>query len=209
MKEIKLLGLSVVTAMLLAACGGGSGGSAPATVAPVDTSSGPLSKYAGIWNQGCQNHEIETTTITATSGGSALSMAQKIEYYENLNCTGAIVATGTYTSPILVAQHVRTEANATVKMLTGETVASSVDVVNATANGAVVNFVGSAVSSSVVNGKTTWKFVFKDTTITRTIEVSSGSVQGAFMLRNGELFFIQAIGNSNTAFAVDSRFVRG
>ncbi|MFZ6719664.1 hypothetical protein [Undibacterium sp. Ji49W] len=208
MRKIKLISLSVLSAMVLAACGGGSGGSATATVAPVDTSSGPLSKYAGVWNQGCQNHEIETTTITATSGGSALSMAQKIEYYENLNCTGAIVATGTYTSPILVAQHVRTEANATVKMLTGETVASSVDVVNATANGAVINFVGSAVSSSVVNGKTTWKFVFKDTTITQTIEVSSGSAQGAFMLRNGELFFAQAIGNSSTAFAVDSRFVR-
>jgi len=210
MKKINLLGLSVMTAMLLSACGGGgSGGSAPATVTPVDTSAGPLSKYAGVWNQGCQNHGIETTTITATNAGSALSMSQKIEYYENVNCTGAIVATGTYTSPVLVAQQVRTEANATVKMLTGETVASSVDVVNATANGAVINFVGSAVSSSVANGKTTWKFVFKDTTITQTIEVSSGSVQGAFMLRNGELFFVQAIGNSTTAFAVDSRYVRG
>ncbi|MFZ6775897.1 hypothetical protein ACO0LD_03630 [Undibacterium sp. Ji83W] len=208
MKEIKLIGLSVMTAMLLAACGGGSGGSAPATVTPVDTSTGPLSKYAGVWNQGCVNHGIETITVAATSAGSALSVSQKIEYYENVNCTGAIVATGTYTSPVLVAQHIRTEANATVKMLTGETVASSVDLVNATANGAVINFVGSAVSSTVVNGKTTWKFVFKDTTITQTIEVSSGSAQGAFMLRNGELFFVQAIGNSPTAFAVDSRYIR-
>ncbi|MFZ6876062.1 hypothetical protein ACO0LF_28705 [Undibacterium sp. Di27W] len=208
MKEIKLIGLSVMAAVLLAACGGGSGGGSTSAVTPADASSGPLSKYVGVWNQGCQNHEIFTTTISATSGGTALSVSQKMEYYENANCTGAIVATGTYASPFLVAQHVRTEANASVKMLTGETVASSVDVVNATASGGAINFVGSAVSSSVVNGKTVWKFVFKDATLTQTIEVSSGSRQGAFMLRNGELFTIQAIGSSSTAFAVESRYVR-
>ncbi|MCH8621015.1 hypothetical protein [Undibacterium sp. TS12] len=208
MKQIKLAGFSAIMAMLLAACGGGSGGSTPATVAPADTGTGPLSKYAGVWNQGCQGRIMETTTITSGSGGSALSVSRKIEYYENLNCAGAVVAMGTYNAPILSAQHVRTEANASVKMLTGETVASSVDVVNASANGAVISFVGNAVSSSVVNGKSVWKITLKDTVFTWTEEVASGSSQGAFMLRNGELFTIQAVGNSATTFAVESRYVR-
>lgn len=208
MREIKLISLSVLSAMVLAACGGGSGGGTSSTTVPTDTSAGPLSKYVGVWNQGCNNHEFVTTTLAATSGGTSLSVTQKTEFFENTNCTGAVVATGTYAQPFLVAQHVRTEPNASVKMLTGETVTASIDVANATASGGAITFVGSAVSSSVVNGKTVWRIAFKEGTLTQTVEIKSGTSQGAFMLRNGEFYTLQVVGNSTTSFAVESRYIR-
>jgi hypothetical protein len=202
---LKKIAILTVIAMGISACGGGGGGSdAAATTAVV----GPLTKYEGTWGQGCDSHERTTYNFTASNGGTSLAITEKSEYFDNAGCTGAIVATGTYSRPEIVAQYNKTEANAPVKMLTGQMVTGSVDVVTAEGSGEAINFTGSGVTSSVVNGKTVWHIVYNGGSNDLTVDIKTGSQQGGLLLLNGELLELDLANASATSFNVNSRYIR-
>lgn len=203
MKNVKLIVVSSISVAFLAACGGG-GGSDTKTAA---TDVGPLTKYEGTWGQGCDSHERDTFTFTASNGGTSLAITEKMEYFANEDCTGAIVATGTYAKPEIALQYTKTEANAPVKMLTGEIITASVDVGTAVGSGEAIKFTGSGVTSSVVNGETVWHIVFNNGSTDLTVDIKSGTQQGALLLRNGELLELSPINSSATSFNVDSRYI--
>lgn len=208
MKGIKLIFVGSIAAAVLTACGGGGGGGGGSDAAPTTAVVGPLTKYEGTWGQGCDSHERDTFTFTASNGGTSLAITEKMEYFANADCTGAIVATGTYAQPEVTAQYTKTEANAPVKMLTGEIVTASVDVVTAVKSGAKVNFTGSGVTSSVVNGETVWHIVFNNNSTDLTVDDVADTAQGALLLLNGELLELSPVNNSATSFNVESRYIR-
>ena len=189
----------------LAACGGGD--SAPATNAPV-TSVGPLTKYEGVWQDDCTGHQRETYTFVASNSGTTLSNTSKNEFFENANCTGAVVATGTYAKPMMIMQHIETVAGASVKLLTGVTITSSIDRVTASSTaGNNLTYVGSGVkSTSVSAGATTAHIVYPNgsTDITNDA-LPTTSMQVAILLENGKFSTLVPIGNSTSTFREQDR----
>ncbi len=205
MKNIKLIAVSSISIAILAACGGGG---SDTTTASTAADVGPLTKYEGVWGQGCDDHSRDTYTFAASNNGTSLAITNKMEYFANENCTGAIVATGTYAQPEVMLQYIKTEANAPVKMLTGEIITASVDVGTAVGSGEAIKFTGSGVTSSVVNGETVWHIVYNNGSTDLTVNDSPGTAQGALLLLNGELLELSPANNSATSFNVDSRYIR-
>lgn len=191
--------VSGIALTVLAACGGGGDAS---TSAP--TSAGPLAKYEGVWQPvaGCNSHRRETSTLAASNSGTTLSNTFKVEYFANADCTGAVVATGTYGKPMLTMQHIETVAAATSKLLTGETVTAAVDRVTVTAAVATFSYTGSGVTSTYVSGGKTYTHIVytNGSTDTQADPVTGTTLEAAVLLRNSELFLLLPIGNSTTSF---------
>lgn len=202
-----VMGVFVAVVFGLAGCGGGGGGSG------IDNSSnpsvaGPLAKYEGTWVQGCDGHNRETTTLTSSNNGNTLTMNLKDEYFANAGCSGAVVATGTYDKPPFVMQLNETITNASVKMLTGGTIAATVDRVTSTGSGAIIKYAGSGVTSSTIVGNTTVShIVYNNGSTDLTSDNSSGGGQGALLLLNGEMFVLNPVSSSTTSFDVFSRYI--
>jgi hypothetical protein len=131
-----------------------------------------------------------------------------MEYFANEYCTGAIVATGTYTQPQIVYQYIKTEENAPVKMINREIITAAVDVGNVIASDQEINFIGSGVTSSVKSGKTVWHIIYNGGSTDLTVDSKSGTTQGGLLLLNGDLLELMPINSSATSFNVNSRYVR-
>lgn len=190
----------------LAGCGGGGGGGSDNSANPSDA--GPLAKYAGTWVQGCNNHNRETTILTSSNNGTTLTHNLKDEYFANADCSGAIVATGTYESPPYIIQSNETVTNATVKMLSGGIISATVDRVTSTNTGSSIKYVGSGVTSSTIIGNKTYShIVYNNGSTDLQNDNSSGGGQGALLLLNGELLVLNPVSNSVTSFDVFSRYI--
>lgn len=85
---------------------------------------------------------------------------------------------------------------------------ASVDVVDAVKSGVKINFTGSGVTSSIVNGETVWRIAYNGGSTDLTIDDSSGTAQGGLLLLNGELLELSPVNNSATSFNVESRYIR-
>jgi hypothetical protein len=81
---------TIALATMLVACGGGGS----STIDPKN----PMIKYVGTYS-GCNNHQELTTTISATGSYQAY-IDTKTDFYQNSDCTGAIVGTHTNSSPV-------------------------------------------------------------------------------------------------------------
>lgn len=185
-------------AMLTSACGGGGGSdTSQPTLPPVAQ---PLAKYAGAWKTACKFHQRETYTLTTSANATQLSIVDQSDYYDNDDCTGAVVATGVYSQPVANLLYASTVANATVKLQTGETVSDTVDRGTGTATSATLSFSGSGVTSAVVNGKTVWHIVYNGGSTDVHVESVSGASPGGLLIRGGQLYFLTAQANSSTAF---------
>ncbi|MRV75131.1 hypothetical protein GJ700_25785 [Duganella sp. FT92W] len=195
-------GLVLLTA--LAACGGGSGGGASGQGLPTQVA-GALQKYEGVWIRPCAAHNRDTMTLAASNGGATLSFTIKTEYFANVDCTGAVVATGTYAQAATVLQYTGTVKDASVRMPNGETVTASVDQGNATATTTPITFTGSGVTSSTVNGKTVWHIQFGQGSTDVQTNLGTGVTSASLALRNGELLVLSVSGNSGNTFNVESR----
>ena len=91
----------VAAASVLSACGGGS--SAGSVVNPPTTA--PFAKYVGDWKDVCQFHHRETITVaTLTASATTATLSDRIDYFENEDCSGALVATGVFSKPIATLQ---------------------------------------------------------------------------------------------------------
>lgn len=193
-------GLVLLTA--LAACGGGSGGSDQGIPTQV---AGALQKYEGVWIRPCAAHNRDTMTLAASNNGTTLSFTIKTEYFANVDCTGGVVATGTYAQAATVLQYTGTVKDANVRMPNGETVTANVDQGNATATTSAITFTGSGVSSTTVNGKTVWHIQFGQGSTDVQTNLGTGVTSASLALHNGELLVLSVSGNGGNTFTVESR----
>ncbi|MEO6320314.1 MAG: hypothetical protein ABIR56_06620, partial [Polaromonas sp.] len=219
--QMKYLAVLLSSTMLVACGGGGSGGSdasvppspslLPAAPSPsqVSPASDELAKYEGVWRTDCLNHMRVTMTSTAI-GSTTFSVMRKEEYFDNADCTGALVATGSYGQLDETVQYSATLANASVKLLTGDTVVASVDPAPSVLAVAPFTFTGSRVKSTYVQGTTYGTITYANgeyVAIAR-LAINGQTTVGALLLRNGELLALVAIGDSTTSFQVNRRYIR-
>ncbi len=191
--------------LVLSACGGGDSDAPPPTVA------GPLAKYEGIWKDGCLSNNRETTTISSSNNGAALAVTFKDEFFDKTGCTGAVVATGTYgpPQPPMTVSYKETVANASVKLLTGQTIQATVDRISAVGSGASMTYAGTGVTGpTIVGGKQTWRIAYSGGNITVQVEPLSGTIDGALLLHNGALLTLTPVGNSTTSYVVETQAFR-
>lgn len=196
MKHILAYAALASSMAMLSACGGGSSSAEP-TLPPVAQ---PFAKYEGAWKTACQFHHRETYTLVSSNNATQLSIVDQSDYYANDDCTGAVVATGVFSQPIAKLLYASTLANATVKLQTGENITDTVDRGTGTGADAQVSFSGSGVTSSIVNGKTVWHIAYNGGSTDVHVDTVQGASPGGLLLRNGQLYFLIAQANTNTAF---------
>ncbi|MDO9199668.1 hypothetical protein [Rhodoferax sp.] len=211
--EIQMKYLAVLlSSMTLVACGGG-GGSASSDASA--SASADLSKYAGVWRQDCVNHMRLTRTATAT-GSRTFSVMTKEEYFDNADCTGALVATGSFGQPDEIVTYAPTLANASVTLQGGGIVTADVDPAASVSAGAPLspvpfNVTGSGVTSTAYVLDTTSAIITYtnlDTTAVVRTALKGQTTIGALLLLNGELLSLVPIGASATSFQVNRRYIR-
>lgn len=196
----------VAAASVLSACGGG-GSSAGSVVNPPTTA--PFAKYVGDWKDVCQFHHRETITVaTLTASATTATLSDRIDYFENEDCSGALVATGVFSKPIATLQYVTTENSATVHLQSGQSLTGAVDRGTATASDATVSFTGSGVSSSVVNGKTVWHIAYNGGGTDIQIINVLGANPGGLFLSSGQLYIVSAEGGSTNTFDASAPLTR-
>lgn len=216
----------VLSSLTLLACGGGGGGGggdgagvtegaaglAPsaATVATPSLASLVLAKYEGVWQQPCVNHMRRTTTLVATSV-NVFTVTPQENLFANADCTGALVATGSFGKAQETVQYRATLPDASVKLPDGTMIQASVDPATSTLSIAPFTFSGSGVRSTVYieGGKTltTIAYASGDVVLARDA-VNGGTTEGGLVLRNGELLALVPVAGATASFAVNQRFFR-
>lgn len=162
----------ILGSTMLVGCGSGGGGSdSPAPPTTGLPSPGPslasptLAKYEGVWREDCVDHRRFTKTFKAT-GSTTFSVATQEDFFDNADCTGALVATGGYGPlPDENVQYAAPLPNASVTLLTGVDITTP-DVDPATsvyAAGATFTITGSVKSTEV------------DTTVFARVEYATGT----------------------------------
>lgn len=207
-----------LSSMMLVACGGGGSGSSDASASPpsgvspsaVSPADAELAKYEGVWRQDCVNHMRLTMTSTAT-GSTTFSVMKKEDYFDNADCTGALVATGSFGEPDETVQYTATLENASVKLLTGETVVANVDPATSVLAVATFTVTGSGVKSTTLVGTTMFariEYADGGYVVIQRAALSGQTTHGALLLRNDELLALVPIGDSTTSFQVNHRYIR-
>lgn len=221
---MKYLAVLMSVAVLAACGGGGSGGpDASASQPPASASSPPVSpfpavspanaqlaKYEGVWRKECDNHMQLTMTATATTG-TTFSVTRKEEYFNNADCTGALVATGSFGQPDEAVQYTGTLANASVTLQTGEIVIADVEPATAVLAKASFTFEGDGVKSTYdVSGTAFARIEYADGgyAVVQRAALIGQTTHGALLLRNGELLALVPIGDSTSSFQVNHRYIR-
>lgn len=213
----------VLSSLILVACGGG-GSDAPASSTfgsspsdsptagspPLSLANEALSKYEGVWREDCDPlfHMRLTKTSTATSG-TTFSVVTKEEYFEKADCTGALVATGSYGRADEDVQYSPTLAGASVTLPT-ETIVSNVDPATSVLAVAPFIFTGSGVTSTYIGDTMVATIKYADGTSVPIVrpKINGQTTHGAFLLRNDELLALVPIGDSTTSFKVNHRYIR-
>ncbi|MEO8118798.1 MAG: hypothetical protein ABI606_05695 [Rhodoferax sp.] len=209
----------VLSSSILVACGGGGSDAPTSSPSGVSLSAGSpttaspaieaLVKYEGVWREDCKDHMRLTKTATATSG-TTFSVSTKEEYFDNADCTGALVATGSFSQPDEAVQYSATLVNASVTLLTGETIVSNVDPATSVLAVAPFTFTGSHVTSTYALGTTFARIEYADGSyvIVQRQALNGGTTHGALLLRNDELLALVPTGGSTTSFQVNHRYIR-
>lgn len=216
---------AVLSSSILVACGGGGsdapaslttgsptpGISTPGSSTPAPSPAiGALAKYEGVWRKDCNDHMQVTKTATATSG-TTFSVVTRENYYDNANCTGDLVATGSYGVPDENVTYAATLTNASVTLLTGENIQADVDPATSVAAVAAFTVTGTGVKATELVG----------TTLFARIEYTNGeyfvmthpglggqTTSGAFLIRNNELLALLPIDSSTHSFRVRHRYTQ-
>jgi len=206
MKRIVIsAGLAAALATLAACGGGGNNNDSAQQSTPV---ANPFAKYEGNWTTTCQFHHHEVYTLTSSSNGTVLTFNDKSEYFLNDDCSGAIVATGVYSQPIVTLNYLTTEPNASIKLQSGDTVSGSVDKGTSVGSTATVSFTGSGVTVETLGGKPAWHILYNG----GSADVLASSVQSAapagLLLRTGQLYILTAQANTGTGFDASAPLTR-
>lgn len=238
---MKLLTVFLSSSILVACGGGGSGGPAaptagtptagtpttgtPTTGTPTTGSSTPvtpapavsparaeLAKYEGTWQEkDCFDHTRFTKNFIATDSNN-FSVATKNNYYDNADCTGAVIATGSYNVPDENV-HYETALEASVTLLTGENITADVNrATSVYAAGATYSITGSGVKSTELIGTTMWaRIEYADgghIVIALPAALDGKTTYGALVLRNDELLaLVPNVGFTNS-YKVNHQYIR-
>jgi hypothetical protein len=145
--------LAIVSSMLLSACGGGGSSTDASKVATPSK----LAAYTGHWAGVCQVDSIESFDIIDTPGvqdGITNTVTQ--DYFAQSGCTGAVIATGKYSTNFTVTY--AGSANAGVIFTAGSpSVMSKIDLVLSAQPGSVYTVTGAnVVHTTTSDGMDQW-----------------------------------------------------
>jgi len=157
-----------------------------------------------------------TKTFIAT-GSTTFSVATKEEYFDNADCTGALVATGSYNVPDENVQYAANLANASVTLLTGVNITADVNPATSVFAVATFDINGSGVTFKSLVGTTMFVHIdYADggyVAITRPA-LNGQTTYGALLLRyndlllKDELLALVPIVGSTNSFKVNHRYIR-
>ena len=224
---IKYLAL-VVSSLALVACGGGGGGGTTVSgaTAPIisdtsgtsdtavtpDTSvaSAALAKYEGVWQQACVDHMRLTTTLKATSA-NIFTVTPIETYFANANCTGDVVAIGSYGVPSEIVDYFD-PVNAAITLKDGSAITADVNPATSSIATATFALTGSGVKPSYNFGGTIMTPIqYADEILPRLYParaLTGGTTQGALLLRNEELLTLVPVAGVPNSYTVKLQFFR-
>lgn len=206
--------------MTLAACGGGGGGgtgvdanvTATEVFWPVvpdannSLASTALAKYEGEWRQACVDH-MELKTVLVATSATTFTVTVREDYYAYADCTGAVVATGSYGMPSETVTYVETPVNASVTLRDGSLIqpVPAVNVASSLIATAPFTITGSGVQPTIyVDGKTMTPIQFTDAyKLYPARALAGGTTKGALMLLNGDLLTLVYAASDSPAFNAD------
>ncbi|MDC8756445.1 hypothetical protein [Janthinobacterium fluminis] len=196
-----LVALSATLA-LLAGCGGGgsSASDTPGTSAPA------LAIYAGTWVEQCDGHQQFSLTMTLASNGT-LSASAKTQYYDEVGCTGAIVATSLESQDNQISHTGTTNANVVLSP-NGQATPIKFDNVSVTVAPFKRTISGPAVTAGVNHGVAQHCIAFKDGSGICVDDqgIQEGKViKGGLYTRSNEFFLLIPATNS---YVVDEYYTK-
>lgn len=185
-KSLTLCAASIAASTMLAACGGGgSSGSDTGTV------TAPLSVYAGAWQVPCDDHELDSVTLTARADGT-LEVVTKAEYFATSNCSGPALATQTTSANASIT--LTGSADAPIKLSSsGATTTVKVDKVNVAIPSYKTLITGSAVQYLTELGQAKWCINFSASSrscILDTGTEAASSTSGAMYISGNSLYLL-------------------
>ncbi len=232
---MKLL-TAVLSSSILVACGGGGSGGpvtptavtpttgTPTAVTPtggtsttgsstpaVSPASAELAKYEGTWqSKYCVDHTRFTKNLMATDSNN-FSVVTETNYYDNADCTGAVVATGRYNVPNENV-HYETAMEASITLPTGETVKADVNrATSVYVAGATYSITGSGVKVTELVGTMWARIEYGDgghLVIPLPGALESKTYDGALLLRNDELLALVPIVGFTNSYRINHQYIR-
>ncbi|MDD2880778.1 MAG: hypothetical protein PHQ58_10090 [Rhodoferax sp.] len=131
--------------------------------------------------------------------------------FANADCTGALVAIGSFGKAQETVQYGATLPNVSVILQDGSTILANVDPATSTLSVAPFVFTGSGVVRTlyIEGGKTltTLAYAGGNVDVARD-SVNGGTTQGGLMLRAGELLALVPVAGATTSYRVNQRFTR-
>ena len=156
---------------------------------------------------------MRVTKTSKATGATTFSAVTKKDYFDNADCTGALVATGSYGVADESVEYLETLPNASVTLENSETVSSAeVDPAISILATAQPTFTGSGVTPMVspfADATLTGIRYARDEQVIFLRQALDGqTTQGAFLLRNDELLALVPNRGSPTSFKVKHRYIR-
>lgn len=202
----KTIGYAMAASVLavLTACGGGGGGGG-------STADNPLKKYEGTYYV-CDKNE-KTTLQMAPTGSNGLNVTMSAEVYSANNCSGNVIGSYRWNSPVLLTYTGATTAN--LPPVTVLPYADTVDKVALNTSSMTASLSGSGVNGSCVNysyvgnngtvtGNTCYDLVMNATSSNGALYMSSnGQYVVQFALNNGT-YQAQTMVSKSSAFNLTS-----
>jgi hypothetical protein len=195
--------LAAGTLALLAACGGGGGDSSYAA----EGSNNPLAKYAGTYYV-CEDNEKLKLTLTP-EGSVNLNLLLATDIYSNENCTGKIIGSYRWTSP--VAATYTGQTTVTMPPISLLPFSDKVDEIKLSSSGLKAELTGTSVQGNCVKYSytTTKGSVNRETCFELTLEPITSN--GALYQTSDKKYLIQfvrenGIYEAETIASKDSNF---
>jgi len=193
--------LAASALVLLAACGGGGNSSA------TEENNNPLAKYAGTYYV-CEDNEKLKITLT-TAGSINLNLFFETDTYSNENCTGNIIGSYRWTSPVLATYTGQTSV--TMPPISLLPFSDKVDEITISTTGLKAELTGSSVDGNCVKYSytTTKGIVNRKSCFDLTLPPTTS--KGALYQTNDKKYLVQfilenGIYESETLTSKDSNF---
>ena len=177
---------------MLAACGGSGGDSSGSATGTVTA---PLSVYAGTWQVPCDDHELDSVTLTAKADGT-LEVVTRAEYFATSNCSGTPLATQTTSANASIS--FTGSADSPIKLTTsGATTTVKLDKVNVAIPSYKTLITGSAVQYLTELGQAKWCINFSASSRSCILDTGTepASATSGAMYINGNTLYLLSLAN--------------
>ncbi len=149
--------------------------------------------------------------MTNPRNDGTLDVSSKEEVYDNADCTGAVIATGTPSPNLVTVVFLETVAGATLKpQAGGQGLVGTIDRVTRSYPTSTYTFVGAGSAVNFVNGVATiWSVPLASGGSTNyRIQNPADTITGAFAILNNDLYVLRAFDASTNSYPVSVRAVR-